>query len=87
MFATTSSPIFFEYLQIGYFFSLRGVIVSLPIRYPFDPVLILPMVMSFFLCLALVVFSLDFFFAVFSFFEMYPFSPGRIVGVFMAMIE
>jgi len=87
LFFTVISPIFLEYLQRGYFFSFFGVIVCLPIRYPFAPVLILPIVISIFLCLALAVFSLDFFVEVFSFFEMYPFSPGRRAGVFMGMIS
>ena len=85
LFFTMISPIFLEYLQIGYFLSFRGVIVSLPILYPFLPVFILPMVMSFFLCFALAVFSLDFFVVVLSFLEMYPFSPGRMSGVLIAM--
>jgi len=85
LFFTVISPIFLEYLQSGYFFSFLGVIVCLPIRYPFLPVFILPIVISFFLCLALAVFSLDFFVDVFSFLEMYPFSPGRSFGVLMAM--
>ena len=82
---TKISPIFLEYLQIGYFLSFLGVIVSFPILYPFFPVLIFPMVISFFLCLALDFFSVDFLFAVFSFFEIYPFSPGRMFGVLIAM--
>ena len=70
LFITMISPIFLEYRQIGYLFSLRGVIVSLPIRYPLAPLFILPIVVSFFLCLAFVVFSFDFLVTVFSFFEM-----------------
>jgi len=84
---TVISPIFLEYLQSGYFLSFFGVIVCLTIRYPFEPVLILPMLISFFLCAAFVFFSLDFFVRVFSFLEMYPFSPGRMLGVLMAMMR
>ncbi len=69
LFFTIISPIFFEYRQIGYFFSLFGVIFDLPILYPFEPVLILPIVVSFFLCLVFSIFSFNFFFVVFSFFE------------------
>jgi len=87
LFFTTISPIFLEYRQTGYFLSLRGVIVSLPILYPFAPLLILPIVMSFFLCFLFVVFSLDFLMVVFSFFEMYPFSPGKMSGVLIATIR
>ena len=87
LFFTVISPIFLEYLQSGYFFSFLGVIVSLPIRYPFEPVLILPIAISFFRCLALAVFSLNFFVEVFSFLEMYPFSPGRMLGVLMGMMK
>lgn len=64
------SPILFEYRQIRYFFSLLGVIFNLPILYPFEPVLILPIVISFFLFLAFSIFSFSFFFIVVSFFEM-----------------
>mgnify|MGYP003968403239 CR=1 FL=1 len=45
------------------------------------------MVISFFLCVALDLFSVDFFFAVFSFLETYPFSPGRIFGVLIAIVN
>jgi hypothetical protein len=64
------SPIFLEYLQTGYLFSFFGVIVTLPILYPFEPVLIFPMTASFFLCSARVFLSRIFLDAVFSFFEM-----------------
>jgi len=87
LFFTMISPIFLEYLQIGYFFSFLGVIVCRPIRYPFAPLLILPIVISFFLCFLFTDFSFDFLVAVFSFFEMYPFSPGRIFGVLMGMVK
>ncbi len=70
LFETRISPIFFEYLHIGYFLSFLGVIVTFPILYPFVPVFIFPIDLSFFLCVAFVLFSAAFRLAVFSFLEM-----------------
>ena len=69
LFVTISSPIFLEYRQIGYFFSFFGVVIGLPILYPFEPALILPIATSFFLATFLSFFSVTFRFAVFSFLE------------------
>ena len=80
------SPIFLLNFHIGYFCSFLGVVIGLPILNPLEPAFIFPIIFDFAFALVCFLFSAAFFFAVRSFFEMYPCSPGKMSGVFIAII-